>query len=153
MNAEERCRATEEFLHHKIPLARAMELRVESCDENELVLTAPITANHNHLGTAFGGSVAALMMLAGYALLWLELHDREAHVVISECRIKFRRPVRRMIRAVCQRPEDAVLRKFAAELAAKTRARIPLQVTISEEGQPAAKFEGIYVAILDETGA
>src|SRR5690606_33240492 len=58
---------TEAFLHAKIPLARAMGVRVERCDSEGLVLTAPLEPNHNHLGTAFGGSLAALATLAGYA--------------------------------------------------------------------------------------
>ena len=72
MNSAERLRETEEFLCAKIPLTRAMQVRVEGYDKSGLVLTAPLAANHNHLGTAFGGSLAALVMLAGYALLWLE---------------------------------------------------------------------------------
>lgn len=74
----------EAFLHTKIPITQAMGVRVEVFDENHLVLTAPLDLNHNHLGTAFGGSLAAVATLAGYAFLWLALEDRDAHVVIAE---------------------------------------------------------------------
>jgi thioesterase domain-containing protein len=152
MSTGEQQRATEAFLHEKIPLTRAMGVQVASCDDDEgVVLTAPISANHNHLGTAFGGSLAALMMLAGYALLWLELRNAEAHVVVSETRMKFRRPVRGEIRATCRRPETAVLEKFLADFAAKGKARIGLSVVVTGEGESeAAVFEGTYVAFASE---
>ena len=119
-----------------------------SCDEEGVVLTAPISANYNHLGTAFGGSLAALMMLAGYALLWLELRNAEAHVVVSETRMKFRRPVKGEIRATCRRPKPAVLKKFLADFAAKGKARVVLSVVVMGEGESeAAILEGTYVAL------
>src|SRR5450432_2933317 len=137
---------TEEFLREQIPLARAMEVHVESYDSRQLTLTAPLSANHNHLGTAFGGSLAALVMLAGYALLWLELEDRAAHLVIAESTLKFRRPVTGVIRAICRRPEAAALAQFKADFAATGKARLQLEVTIEEDDEPALEFEGTYVA-------
>jgi thioesterase domain-containing protein len=134
------------FLHAKIPLTHAMEVRVESYDEKKLVLTAPLPANHNHLGTAFGGSLAALAMLAGYGLLWLELGRRDAHVVVSECALKFRRPVRGTLRAVCAWPDDERGARFHADFAANGKARIRLEAAIETEDETAVAFEGVYVA-------
>ncbi len=146
MTASDRLRETEKFLHEKIPLTRAMEVRVESDDERQLTLTAPLAANHNHLGTAFGGSLAALAMLTGYALLWLELGDRDAHIVISESTLKFRRPVRGILRARCRPPAGNALAKFQEEFAASGKARLQLEVVIETEGEVAAEFSGTYVA-------
>ncbi len=146
MNPADRLRETEQFLHEQIPLTRAMEVRVESYDDGRLTLSAPLAANHNHLGTAFGGSLAALVMLAGYALLWLELDERDAHLVISESTLKFRRPVRGRLRAICQRPDDATMAAFRTEFLAKGKARLQLAVAIEEDGQTAVAFEGTYVA-------
>jgi thioesterase domain-containing protein len=146
MDHEQRLRETERFLHDQIPLTRAMQVSVESFDDRQLILTAPLAANHNHLGTAFGGSLAALVMLAGYSLLWLELGDREAHVVIRESTLKFRRPVRGMIRAVCARPEVDALTAFKAAFVARGKARMNLRVVVPDESEVAVDFEGIYVA-------
>lgn len=144
MTAPERLRETENFLHEKIPLTRAMEVRVASEDERQLTLTAPLAANHNHLGTAFGGSLAALAMLTGYALLWLELGDRDAHIVISESSLKFRRPVRGELRATCRRP--AGLSAFRETFTAQGKARLELEIEIQAEGEVAVVFRGTYVA-------
>lgn len=147
MITDARRREMEEFLYRQIPLTRAMRVRVEDEDLRGLILSAPLEENHNHLGTAFGGSLAALMMLAGYVFLWLELNNRDAHIVISKSRIKFRRPVKNTLRAVCGRPTAEELEKFRADFGAEGKARISLEVRIEENDQTAADLEGIYVAL------
>ncbi len=144
MNSAETLRATERFLHAQIPLTQAMQVRVESFDDRQLILSAPLDANHNHLGTAFGGSLAALAMLTGYALLWLELGDRSAHIVISESTLQFLRPVRGELHATCHRPDD--LDAFRETFASKGKARLKLEVAIEAKGETAVAFTGLYVA-------
>lgn len=146
MSPGKRLRETEDFLHQEIPLTRSMEVRVESYENEQLVLTAPLSANHNHLGTAFGGSLAALVMIAGYSLLWLELDDRTAHIVISESTLRFRRPVRGIIRARCRSPKPSTLAAFKSDFAARGKAHIDLEVVVETEGAVAVVFEGTYVA-------
>ncbi|MGV3661124.1 MAG: YiiD C-terminal domain-containing protein [Prosthecobacter sp.] len=149
MNSESasQLRETEDFLHAQIPITRAMGIRVASWDAERLVLTAPLELNHNHLGTAFGGSLAALATLAGYACLWLELGDHAAHVVIAESTLSYRRPVRGELRAVCRRPEGDVLTVFKSTFAEAGKARIRLAVSIEDEnGAVAVEFRGAFVA-------
>ncbi|MDQ3198368.1 MAG: thioesterase domain-containing protein [Verrucomicrobiota bacterium] len=147
MSSDQRLRETEKFLHEQIPLTRAMEIGVESNGHEGFILRAPLPPNHNHLGTAFGGSLAAIVLLSGYGLLWLELNDRTAHLVVSESRMKFRRPVRSDLRAICRRPEAAALSRFTTDFATKGKARIQLEARIEEEGETAVLFEGTYVAL------
>lgn len=147
MTAEERLRETENFLHEQIPLTRAMQLRVASYDAEGFVLSAPLAPNHNHLGTAFGGSLAALALLAGYGLLWLELADRQAHLVVRESRMQFRRPVRGEFRALCRAPSAESLGQFKKDFAAQGKARIELEVLIEEGGEVAVRCQGSYVAL------
>ena len=139
----------EGFLSDKIPLTTAMGVRVVTLEP--LMIEAPVALNSNHLGTAFGGSINAVATLAGYALLWLALHDDPSvHVVIAESSIRFLRPVRKTIRAVCCRPEDSALTILKSELAANNRGRIRLHVQVEEAGASAAEFEGLFVAIRSE---
>ena len=145
MNSAETLRATEQFLHEQIPLTRAMQVRVESFDDRQLTLAAPLDANHNHLGTAFGGSIAALAMLTGYVLLWLKLGDRSAHIVISESSLQFRRPVQGELRATCLRQPDE-LAAFRETFARTGKARLKLDVVIEANGETAVAFTGLYVA-------
>jgi thioesterase domain-containing protein len=137
----------EELLHRKIPITRAMGVRVEDYDKHRLVLTAPLDANVNHLGTAFGGSLNALAVLSGYALLWLELQDSECHIVIRSSSISYDRPVTGEIRAVCVRPEDEALAQFKQTIGERGKARISLAATIEERGITAVRFQGTFVAL------
>ena len=138
---------TERFFHGKIPLTRAMGVRVEAHDGQQLVLTAPLEANHNHLGTAFGGSLAALATLAGYGLLWLELGNRDAHIVIRRSELDYRHPVTGPLRAICRKPPEAELAAFRATFAKTGKARVQLEVTVEEAGRVCMTFVGTFVAI------
>lgn len=140
-------REIEQFFHAKIPLTAAMGVRVESYDAQRLVLTAPLDANHNHLGTAFGGSLAALLILSGYGLLWLELGDAESHIVVRKTALDYRRPVRGPLRAVCTRPIAAELATFKETYARRGKARLELCAVIESDGGPAVGFRGTFVAL------
>ena len=123
-----------------------MGLRVVANDENGFVVEAPVALNSNHLRTAFGGSINAIATLAAYGFLWLELKEAAAHVVVAESSIRFLRPVRVTIRALCLRPTSEDLEAFRAQFAAKRKARIVLRVNVIESGETAAEFEGSFVA-------
>jgi thioesterase domain-containing protein len=127
-----------------------MGVGIESYDigTGRLVLTAPLEANHNHLGTAFGGSLSALCTLAGYALLWLELGDRHSHIVVRDSAIQYKQPVRaKVIRVECVRPEAAVMTHFRERFAKQGKARIKLESVVEEEGQRCVEFAGTFVAV------
>ena len=136
----------EKFLHEQIPITRAMGVRVVAYDAEGFAVEAPVALNSNHLRTAFGGSINAVATLAAYGFLWLELNDAAAHVVVAESSIRFLRPVREMIRATCLRPAANDLAAFRRAFAEKGKARIDLRVNVTEAGETAAEFQGIFVA-------
>ncbi len=140
-------RETEQFLHDQIPLTRAMGTRLESYDDGGLVLTAPLAPNHNHLGTAFGGSLAALATLAGYTLLWLELGDRTCHIVIQESHLRYRAPVRGELRAVVPRISPPELATFRRHLEQSGKARLSLTIEVISEDTVCVEFTGTFVAL------
>jgi thioesterase domain-containing protein len=139
-------RAAEKFFHEQIPITRAMGLRVIANDERGFTVEAPVALNSNHLRTAFGGSINAVATLAAYGFLWLELNDPRVHVIVAESSIRFLRPIRETIRAVCLRPPANDLEAFRIQLVEKGKARIVLRVNVTEAGQIAAEFEGTFVA-------
>jgi thioesterase domain-containing protein len=147
MGDDHKLRETEDFFHSQIPITRAMGVRVVEYDGDQLKLVAPVEPNHNHLGTAFGGSLSAIATLAGYGLLWLELDDKSCHLVIRKSSLSFNRPVRREIIAICRRPGAEDMRVFKAGFAERHKARIGLTVTIEEDGLVAVEFNGIFVAL------
>jgi thioesterase domain-containing protein len=137
----------EAYLHEKIPLARAMEVQVAECNDTRLMLTAPLAPNRNHLQTAFGGSLQALAILSGYSLLWRLLDNPEAHIVIRESTIRYERPVKGELRAVCSAPSFLELTRFQSDFARKGKARIILEAVIEQGGEAAVLFRGVFVAL------
>lgn len=137
----------QELFYSVMPITRALGVVVESYDGTRLVLTAPLEANVNHLGTAFGGSLNTLAVLSGYGLLWIELQNTECHLVIRESTISYERPVRSELRAICVRPEADALAAFKKRFHQKGKARIALDATIEDEGAVAARFRGTFVAL------
>jgi len=125
----------------------AMGAKIVSYDGKSLVITAPLALNHNHLGTAFAGSLNALATLAGYAFLWLELRERPCHVVLRDSTISFRRPVTSDLKAICRAPDAAKIATFHEEFARAKKARLKLHVTVEEAGVAAVHFDGTFVAI------
>ena len=140
-----------ELLREQIPITRAMGVSIESYTGSVLVMSAPHEPNHNHLNTAFGGSLHALATLSGYAWLWLELgvteENKGVHVVVRESHMKYLRPVRGELRAICRRPADEDVSHFWRDFRARGKARLVLQATIEEQGTVAAEFKGEFVAI------
>ena len=144
-------RGLEAFLHEKIPLTKAMGLHVTESNTQHLVLEAPLAANVNHLGTAFGGSLHALPTLACYAALWTLLREAglDGHVVIKRSAARYREPVKARLRAVCVRPAPAVVAKFIADLRRHKKARMELTAIVEgSEGKPAVEFSGSFVAVV-----
>lgn len=102
MHNEITLREAEAFLHERIPITRVMGVRVVAQGNDGFIVEAPVSLNSNHLQTGFGGSINAVATLVGHGLLWLELReDKRAHFVVAESSIRFRRPVRETIRAIC----------------------------------------------------
>lgn len=141
----------ETFLREKIPLTRAMELRVAESSAQRLVLEAPLEPNRNHLGTAFGGSLQALPTLACYGTLWMILREAglDGHVVVKRSAANYRAPVTVTLRAVCEQPSAAAKAEFLADLQRHRKARMELCAIVEgADGKPAVEFSGTFVAVL-----
>jgi thioesterase domain-containing protein len=141
----------EAFLHEKIPLTRAMGLHVAESNARRLVLEAPLAANKNHLGTAFGGSLHALPTLACYAGLWTLLREAgiDGHVVVKRSQAYYRQPVSGVLRAVCVRPAAERVKEFIGDLRRHKKARMDLaSVVEGTGGKPAVEFSGSFVAVV-----
>ena len=139
------------FLHAQIPLTQAMGLRVAESNAQRLVLEAPLAANVNHLGTAFGGSLHALPTLACYGALWMLLREAgvDSHVVVKRSHALYRSPVHGTLRAVCERPDAAACAGFMDDLRRHKKARMEMSAIVEgADGKPAVEFSGSFVAVV-----
>lgn len=115
-------------LTRDIPLGGAMALEIAALDASGITLTAPLAPNVNDKGTAFGGALATLMILAGWSLPRLLLRRRgmAADLVIGRCEMHFVEPVTGALRAFCPWPEPAGVRTFLERLERRGRGRLDL---------------------------
>ena len=136
------------YILEHIPLARAMALRVARHDGAELELTAPLTANINVKGCAFGGSMASLMTLAGWGLVELALRARgiECDIYVGDSIVRYREPLFGELRATARFAEADGLDLFLKTLAARGKARIQVVCATAGEQQDAATLEAAFVA-------
>ena len=79
-----------------MPPARAMQLRVTDGHGDRVRLEAPLAANVNDKGSAFGGSLASLMTLAawGLAVLRIEQAGLSADVYVADSQVRYLAPLR-----------------------------------------------------------
>jgi thioesterase domain-containing protein len=143
-----------EYLQRRIvaefPVAKHMGIVVESADDSAVVLRAPLAPNANHKGTAFGGSLYSVAVLAGWAWATRYLASREvaADAVIQESNMRFLAPVEGELRATAAAPSELQIDKFRKMLQRAGRGRIRLRVQIGRDHIAAALFEGEFVAAL-----
>lgn len=155
MTAAGRAAALERRLLERIPLTRAMQVRVASFDGQVVVLTAPLAPNLNDKGTGFAGSLSTLVTLSGWSLVTLLGEQAlaesgpdagevrcEAAVVHSE--LDFLRPVREELRAEARLADGSPLPQLGARLASGRRVRLSVLATLGPADAPAVQFRGDY---------
>lgn len=140
----------QELINREIVLARPMGVIVEAADDAGIVLRAPLPANANHKGTAFGGSLYSLAVLTGWAWLtrFVACADINADAVIQESSMQFLVPVNGDLRAVIAAPAEADVDKFRKLLLRAGRARIRLRVEMHQGDKLATVFEGLFAAAM-----
>ena len=139
----------EKRIHTDIPLARHIGVRVSHFDGQSLVLSAPLAANSNHKGTAFGGSLFSLAVLAGWGLLTLKLAERgvEGELVIQDSKVSYLLPVTGDIVACATLPEAKELNRFLTAVERYRKGRIRLSVSIEHAGREAVHFDGTFALL------
>jgi thioesterase domain-containing protein len=139
------------YLHDHIPLSRQLGAVVQAYDGGSLCLAAPLAPNLNHRATAFGGSLSALAILSGWALLHLNLRDRaiDSRLVIQRSSLEFQAPVDGDFTAVSTLPGAAQWNRFLSTLSRHDRARVSVPGEIRCASGVGAVHEGLYVALIN----
>jgi thioesterase domain-containing protein len=139
----------ETYLHERIPMSRALQARVTEIDAEHVRVTAPLAPNINHRETVFGGSAAAVAMLAAWGFLFVRLRreERPARLVIQRCVMEFLEPIEADFAAVSRLEPGADWPRFLAALGRKGRARIAIEVVLESRGVAVGKFTGEFVAL------
>jgi thioesterase domain-containing protein len=140
-----------QYIHAHIPLTRAMEVSVLSIEASAITLQAPLAPNINHRQSVFGGSAAALAILAGWALLHVRLRAEgvAARLVIQRNTMEFRHPILGTFSARARLEHPQRWKLFTSTLARKGKARIAVSAELEHTEQVVATFTGQFVALAE----
>ncbi len=138
----------ENFLKQQIPITKAFGVKVVKADHDQVELICPLELNHNHLGTAFGGSLAAVAILAGYTWIFQELDRRghKVHVLLKSSEAEYHMPVHEDLRAMCKAPDENTFESFIKAFEKKGLARLNLTSEIRTSQGVACTLKGEFVA-------
>ncbi|MFL5784837.1 MAG: YiiD C-terminal domain-containing protein [Bacteriovoracaceae bacterium] len=138
-----------QFLNREIPLTQSLGLDIVRIDDKGAFIRAPLGPNHNHMGSAFGGSLSTMMILSGYIWLYDALlkHNLQAHVILSKEEAEYLLPVTADIEVLAKSPSNEEWKKFEESFLRKALGRIVIHSEIvSKTGALAARFTGEFVA-------
>lgn len=136
------------YLHAHIPITRSLGASAAAWDGTSLALAAPLAPNLNHRDTAFGGSMSALAILAGWGLVHLALRDRgvETRLVIQRSTMEYLAPVESGFTATAALPGREPWERFLATLARHGRGRVTVSAAITSGSVLGGRYEGTYAA-------
>lgn len=137
-----------------MPPVAALQPRIVDWRDGVLRLGAPLDANVNDKGCAFGGSLSSLMTIAGWGLVFLQLADAglEADIYVADSRIRYLKPVYEDLQVVARfdaAGEEGMTAEAMAD-ALRSRGRVGFRMearTLLADGASAAVLGGRYVAI------
>lgn len=124
-----------------MPPVAALAIRAESFEGDVLRLSAPLSANVNDKGCAFGGSLASLMTLAGWGWLMLRCAQagQPAEVYVADSQIRYLAPLYGELRASARLAEGEDWPAILRCLAERGRARAVMQAEVVDaQGAPVA---------------
>ena len=133
-----------------MPPVAALQPQVMQWRNGHLQLSAPLAANVNDKGCAFGGSLASLMTLAAWGLVFLELSTQgvEADIFVADSRVRYLKPVFEDLFIDAGFDDAAEPAALVDTLRLQGRASIRLRASTGlQAGGIAATFVGRYVAI------
>ena len=137
----------ESKLHQEIPLSQFMQVKVVKAEKDFVELECELSPNHNHLGTAFGGSLSCLMILAAYCKVF-QFISETGHVVLKSNSTEFFFPVQEKLRAVCRSPSADKVESFLKTYQKKNKARLTLESHIVlEDGKIACSMISEFVGV------
>lgn len=139
----------EAYLHRHIPLSAAMQVSVVSVTPEQVTLRAPLEPNINHRDTVFGGSAAALAILAAWSLIHTRLGDAglPSRLVIQRNTMHYELPMHGEFTASSSITEVTGWDRFLRTLQRKGTARIPVSSILESCGRQSGRFAGEFVAL------
>lgn len=119
-------------------------------DGRVLRLGAPLAANVNDKGCAFGGSLSGLMTLASWGWMMLNLRlagHGGAEIFVADSHVRYLAPLYEDLVAEAAPVEGEQWGQFLRTFEQRGKARISMQARVPGGGGDAASFSGRFVAM------
>jgi thioesterase domain-containing protein len=133
-----------------MPPVAAMQVRAVAFDGERLQLQAPLAANVNDKGCAFGGSMSGLMTLAGWGLLTLKMESAglPAEVYVADSHVRYLKPLYADLHGEARLEPDVDWESFLRSFRERGRARAGVLATLrGPDGAVVAELSGRFAAL------
>ena len=139
-----------DYVHEHIPITVQLGASISAYDGSSLTVAAPLAENLNHRQSAFGGSLSAIAILSGWALLFVKLRELgiPTRLVIQKTEFDFLAPVVDDFESTSVLPIADKYDRFLKMLQKKGRARMVVESDVTCDGQLCGKHVGTFVAVL-----
>lgn len=137
----------ETLLFSQIPLSTFMKVKVLEVNDQRVSLECDLQPNHNHIGTAFGGSLSTMMIFAAYCQLY-KIINGDGHVILKSCSMDYIIPVAENLVAVCETPSLEDIETFQNGFNRKGKSKIELESKIVlSDGRTACTMKAELVGV------
>ena len=133
-----------------MPPVAAMQVRAVAFDGERLQLQAPLAANVNDKGCAFGGSMSGLMTLAGWGLLTLKMESAglPAEVYVADSHVRYLKPLYADLHGEARLEPDVDWDAFLRSFRERGRARAGVVAALRDpDGAVVAELSGRFAAL------
>ncbi|MEL7536812.1 MAG: YiiD C-terminal domain-containing protein [Pseudomonadota bacterium] len=138
------------YLHEQIPLTRAMGLATDRVSATHVSLKLPLAANHNHKGTMFGGSLAALGTLACWALIHvrMERDGLAGELVVMRSEMDYTAAVTADCFGICSFEDEDRWGRCRRGLERRGRSKLAITSELETGGLRVAQFAGDFAIVV-----
>lgn len=141
-------------LHHEIPLSQTLGIALQDYRDLTLSVSAPLAPNINHKQTAFGGSLYAVAVLAGWSLVNLRLAEYQedlparCEVVIYHSDMQYLRGVNDDFSARVEQSDGLRADRFIQRLLRHGKVSCTETIEIEQGGEVKGCLRAKYVVLL-----
>lgn len=139
----------QKIIEHEIPITKAMGIEFQDFQDTSCLISVPLAPNHNHKGTAFGGSLYSACAAACYGILYyLQVKHKLSNydLLLASGSINYAKPVQKdfQIKAsLLSEDWNQLTTKLSKQGFGKIQ--IVASVFTDDEQNPLCEFSGIFV--------
>ena len=134
------------FLREQIPLTAAQQVTVELYQPGLIRIAVPLHPNRNYRGVGFGGALASLAIVSGWALVRQSVLEAglDGHPVVQHSDCRFLRPATSDFVAESRLPGAEEWSRFLDALRTAGRGRVLIETTLSSAGKEVVQHRGTF---------